>query len=159
MICFWETSNHSNIIKAIDFLKEFEKGTNFLELPINIQFSIENELIGSPISTYQIPNCTMFVSDVNTKWMPKRAVVSCYNITTGITGTFKVRGSVFSKNELKPGDLIRLKRTSWGREPAWKKDKNEKWYRDTSNMELWLYNWQFAKSAIENGKMVIKCLE
>lgn len=25
MICFWETSNHSNIIKAIDFLKEFDK--------------------------------------------------------------------------------------------------------------------------------------
>lgn len=156
---YTKTLSEKTKTKRIEFLKEFEKGTNFLELPINIQFSIENELIGSPISTYQIPNCTMFVSDVNTKWMPKRAVVSCYNITTGITGTFKVRGSVFSKNELKPGDLIRLKRTSWGREPAWKKDKNEKWYKDTSNMELWLYNWQFAKSAIENGKMVIKCLE
>lgn len=144
--------------KRLAALRNFERQTEFLQLPIGSQLAFENALLGSPISTYDIPECVMLVRNVNTKYMPKRGMVDCYNITTGVTGTFKVKGAILAKDELKPGDLILLNRASWGREPAWRKDENDKWKRDYENMELWLYNWRYVTLTEDERGVIVSCL-
>ena len=144
--------------RRLSALRNFEKQTEFLQLPIGNQLAFENALLGSPISTYDIPECVMLVRNVNTKYMPKRGMVDCYNITTGVTGTFKVKGAILAKDELKPGDLILLNRASWGREPAWRKDENDKWKRDYENMELWLYNWRYVTLTEDERGVIVNCL-
>lgn len=144
--------------RRLSALRNFEKQTEFLQLPIGNQLAFENALLGSPISTYDIPECVMLVRNVNTKYMPKRGIVDCYNITTGVIGTFKVKGAILAKDELKPGDLILLNRASWGREPAWRKDENDKWKRDYENMELWLYNWRYVTLTEDERGVIVNCL-
>ena len=144
--------------RRLSALRNFEKQTEFLQLQIGNQLAFENALLGSPISTYDIPECVMLVRNVNTKYMPKRGIVDCYNITTGVTGTFKVKGAILAKDELKPGDLILLNRASWGREPAWRKDENDKWKRDYENMELWLYNWRYVTLTEDERGVIVNCL-
>ena len=94
-------------IKRIDTLHEYEKTVEDIALPINEQIAYEIELLGAPMSIYDMPKGTSFIMELETKNSPKAKV---YGLSTGVIAEVKVLKAHYNKLPYKKGDIVRFKK-------------------------------------------------
>jgi len=91
--------------KRIPLLYEFEKDIDDISFSINEQIVYETELLGTPMSTYDLSKGTSYVLELDTKHSPK---VSVYGLSTGNIVNLKVYKKYFNKKPFKKGDIVRF---------------------------------------------------
>ncbi len=91
--------------KRIEALYEYEKSLEDIALPIHEQISYESELLGTPMSIYEMPKGTSFVMELDLKNAPKANV---YGLGTGTIAEIKVYKKDFKKLPFKQGDIVQF---------------------------------------------------
>lgn len=89
----------------IQALYEYEKSVEECSLPISEQIAYEFELLGSPMSSYNVQKGTCFILDLDTKNSPKATI---YGLATGNTAEVKVQKKLFNNNPFKQGDIVQF---------------------------------------------------
>jgi DNA polymerase-3 subunit alpha len=91
--------------KRVPLLYEFEKTIEDTSLPINEQIAYETELLGTPMSIYDLPRGTSCIIELNTKNSPK---IKVYGLATGSIVDLKVYKKYFNKKPFKKGDIVKF---------------------------------------------------
>lgn len=91
--------------KRIPLLYEYEKQLNDIALPISEQVSFETELLGTPMSTYEMPRGTAFIVDLDLKNSPKASV---YGLSTGVVTEVKIRKAHYKKIPFEKGNIVQF---------------------------------------------------
>jgi len=91
--------------KRIPILYEIEKSIEDISLPISEQITFETELLGTPMSIYDLPKGTSFVIDLDLKNSPK---LNVYGLSTGSIVQLKVLKKYFKKKPFKKGDIVQF---------------------------------------------------
>jgi DNA polymerase-3 subunit alpha len=91
--------------KRIPLLYEYEKSVEDIALPISEQITYESELLGTPMSIYEVPKGTSFIIELDTKNSPKSSV---YGLATGTIAEVKVLKKLFNKSPFKQGDIVQF---------------------------------------------------
>lgn len=86
-------------------LYEYEKSVEDIALPIHEQIAYESELLGTPMSTYEMPRGTSFIIELDTKNSPKAKV---YGLSTGVVAEVKVQKAHYKKLPFKQGDIVQF---------------------------------------------------
>jgi DNA polymerase-3 subunit alpha len=87
-------------------LYEFEKSVEDISLTINEQIEFEQEILGTPMTKYDLPKC-VFILSVDIKNSPK---LNVYGLNTGKLDIIKIEKKIYKKNEVKAGDIIYIKK-------------------------------------------------
>lgn len=90
-------------VKRIEELKKIEKELPNEKIPLYEQIMYEYELLGYPISTYDVPKQYSIVLELDKKYTPK---VLLYNLNTGKIATVKVVQKLFNQNKFEVGDVL-----------------------------------------------------
>lgn len=90
-------------VKRIEELKKIEKELPNEKIPLYEQIMYEYELLGYPISTYDVPKQYSIVLELDKKYTPK---VLLYNLNTGKIATVKVAQKLFNQNKFEVGDVL-----------------------------------------------------
>jgi DNA polymerase-3 subunit alpha len=90
-------------VKRIEELKKIEKELPNEKIPLCEQIMYEYELLGYPISTYDVPKQYSIVLELDKKYTPK---VLLYNLNTGKIATVKVAQKLFNQNKFEVGDVL-----------------------------------------------------
>lgn len=91
--------------KRISLLYQYENSLEDISLPISKQIKYEEELLGSPMTIYELPRGTSYIIDLSTKNSPK---VKVYGLATGKTADIKMYKQQYNKNPFKKGDIVRF---------------------------------------------------
>jgi DNA polymerase-3 subunit alpha len=89
----------------ISALYEFEKSVEDIALPIAEQIAYESELLGTPMSIYDMPKGTSFIIDLDLKNSPKATV---YGLSTGTVAEVKVQKAHYKKLSFNKGDIVQF---------------------------------------------------
>jgi len=92
-------------LQRIQLLYEFESNVEDISLPIFEQIAYENELLGTPMSTYEMPKGTSFISELDLKNSPKATV---YGLSTGVVAEVKVQKGHYKKLPFQKGDIVQF---------------------------------------------------
>jgi len=99
---YLRTHSDKTKLKRITELKNIMSQTNNDTIPFIEQVKIESELLGMPMSTYNLPK-HVIVLDINTQNSPKLKV---YGLKTGKVSMVKIRKKIFNQNKIKTGDVF-----------------------------------------------------
>ena len=91
--------------KRIPLLYRYEKQLDDIALPISEQIAFETELLGTPMSTYDLPRGTAFIVDLDLKNSPKASV---YGLSTGIVTEVKIRKAHYKKLPFEQEDIVQF---------------------------------------------------
>jgi DNA polymerase III alpha subunit len=91
--------------QRIQALYEFEQSAEDMSIPIAEQIAYETELLGTPMSTYEMARGTSFVIELDTKNSPKASV---YGLSTGTIAEVKILKAHFKKLSFKQGDIVKF---------------------------------------------------
>lgn len=89
-------------IKRIPELKKIELETEEFNLPIKEQIQIEFDMLGNPITTYNLPKYAMTL-EIDLTHSPK---LNIYGLKTGRMSTIKISKKIFNRNKINLGDII-----------------------------------------------------
>lgn len=92
--------------QRIESLYEIEKTIEDIALPIVDQVTYESDLLGTPMSTYDLPNGTSFIVKLDTKNSPKATV---YGLSTGSIAEVKVLKKTYNKQPFKQNDIVQFR--------------------------------------------------
>jgi hypothetical protein len=116
-------------------LKEYEDQLEDEKLPMLEQFKFEEEMLGVPQSTYDLPKTLTYITDVNTTYSPK---LECYCIANGKTEIMKIDKKTFKKHPVQKGNILQIIETD--RKPRrWK--ENEQWVSNPNMLEWWIVKY------------------
>lgn len=98
---------HKNKTKQqrLQALYEYEKTVEDIALPIVEQIAYETELLGVPMSIYDMPKGTSFIMELDLKNSPKATV---YGLSTGNIVAVKVLKKDYQKQPFKKGDIVQF---------------------------------------------------
>jgi len=91
--------------KRIQALYEFEQTVEDIALPIFEQVAFESILLGTPMSTYELPKGTCFIVELDLKNSPKAQV---YGLSTGVLTEVKVQKAHYNKLPFKQNDVVQF---------------------------------------------------
>lgn len=91
--------------QRIKALHEYEKTVENIALPIAEQVAYETEVLGVPMSIYDLPKGTCYIIDLDIKNSPKASV---YGLSTGNLAEIKVLKNHYKKLPFKKGDIVRF---------------------------------------------------
>ena len=91
--------------KKIIALYDYEKNVEDMALPIAEQVSYETELLGTPMSIYDMARGTSFIVELDIKNSPKATV---YGLSTGVLTEVKVRKAHFKKQPFEQGNIVQF---------------------------------------------------
>lgn len=91
--------------KRLLALYEIEKNAEDMVLPIAEQLAYETELLGTPMTTYDVKNGTSYVIDLDLKNSPKATV---YGLATGKIVDVKIQKKHYKKLPFEKGDIVRF---------------------------------------------------
>lgn len=77
--------------------------------------SFERELMGAPVSSFDVPGNQAMVLEVNERYSPK---VTLYNLRKGTTGIMKIKKDLYWQEPLRPGSIIAIE--DWTRKPRYR---------------------------------------
>jgi len=132
--------------QRIQALYEYEKSLEDIALPINEQIAYETELIGNPMSTYEMPKGTSYIIELDTKNSPKATV---YGLSTGNIAEVKVQKKDYNKQPFKQGDIVQFLKLK--KKPKLKfvgQDKKGKPMFETIDGEYDIWSEEFKKMDI-----------
>jgi DNA polymerase III alpha subunit len=92
-------------VKRIQALHEFESTVEDLSLPYAEQIAYETELLGTPMSIYDLPKGTCFIIDLDLKNSPKATV---YGLSTGVLTEVKVLKKIYNKQPFNKGNVVQF---------------------------------------------------
>ena len=92
-------------LQRIEGLYEYELSLEDIALPIHEQIAYESELLGIPMSIYEMPKGTSFVMELDLKNAPKANV---YGLSTGTIAEIKIYKKDFKKLPFKQGDIVQF---------------------------------------------------
>jgi DNA polymerase III alpha subunit len=91
--------------KRIQALYEYEGTVEDMALPIAEQVAYESELLGTPMSTYDMPKGTSFIVELDLKNSPKATV---YGLSTGVVAEVKVQKAHYKKLPFEKGNIVQF---------------------------------------------------
>jgi len=91
--------------KRIEALYEYEKTVEDIALPFAEQIAYESELLGTPMSTYEMPKGTSFIIELDLKNSPKASV---YGLSTGVVAEVKIQKAHYRKLPFQQGDIVQF---------------------------------------------------
>lgn len=77
--------------------------------------SFERELMGAPVSCFDVPGNQAMVLEVNERYSPK---VTLYNLRKGTTGVMKIKKDLYWQEHFRPGSIIAIE--DWTRKPRYR---------------------------------------
>jgi DNA polymerase-3 subunit alpha len=89
----------------INELKEFEKQAKNTMLSIKEQLGFELEVLGNPISVFQVPKGTGYALEVDISYSPK---IRIYGLLNGKILDMKIDKKTFNKNKIAQFEFIRI---------------------------------------------------
>jgi len=103
------SKKHKDATKAkrIQAIYNYEKELEDYAIPVTEQITYENDLLGSPMSIYEVANGTSFIMELELKNSPKATV---YGLSTGKIVDIKIQKKHYKKNPFQKGDIVRFKR-------------------------------------------------
>ena len=118
-----------------DILKLIEHNTPIESFGIKEQVEFENDALGYINMTYDVDKRVCYVLDIDTKYTPK---VTLYCLRNGKTVLCKVNKSLFKKQPLKVGMIIRASRFEERYKQAyvnggWQRTNDKEWWCSAYN--------------------------
>lgn len=91
--------------KRLPLLYEYEQGVEDISLPIAEQIAYETELLGTPMSIYDMSKGTSFIVELDLKNSPKATV---YGLSTGVVAEVKVLKKHYKKLPFMQGNIVKF---------------------------------------------------
>lgn len=97
------------------------------------QIEFEKEVLGYPVTTYNLPEYHWLILNIDTKYSPK---LTLYNLVTGQEHIVKMNRKTFDSYDLDVGLILKNLKV----EKRFKTIKTEKGFEKTNEYEYWLIN-------------------
>ena len=124
--------------KRMEANREYERSLEDEELPIGQRLAAEYEYIGRCVSKDDHANSKLyFVESVDDTFGVR---VSLYSVQRGTVGIMKARKNVFEKNEIKPGQLLTLKKWEQRQRYSYLNDGTRKAINGT--FDYWMQDYE-----------------